>query len=791
MALFKPHRVVPNTLDPTLKGLDALCMKAMFAGCLADDSSSSYCASTLHADFTELNAAVRSGIETKEDVAFQNLEGSGAREIAEKWADSGRMKRKLNSLKEYLPEPYRNIVEQIIDGRYQSNTTVKTTKPLRRNDTELPSSPACAPEKPAFQGRASEAESRAAMARISFSVPKALRSPEPDSDSDDEKDHEAMANFLWADEASTPYKRAHRALRGSQASSSSPLSVTQQPQQQCQPLAGPSRMPLTPTSRRGDSQDLSLWLRSSSPPPEDHTPRARTRTQDVFKAPDENDQLQPCTPRRAQMTLDLGSPIELSAGKVKGKEKAKADFTPIPMPLTPDTKTRRARPPVAAHTTRAPALSALPLRLPPRKSVGSQKASLGQNRGANPNPVVDLRGRKRSHATLEIDVEPNVAPEGRSPKRRRASVECAQEREYGTGANAKLASETGVNVDAIAAAAPPSSAGRAAAEAATRRRSVEGEASRSLAAALNVHAPGGPRGRHEAHALVQMEVDDGHAPRGARAVGVRAPVPGTASTAAATAAARTATNVRAAIVNRLSDVRSPKKKLDEANEPRSVPGPVVTLPAQASKHTTRSIQDQARNAGKKEGDGRRVAAEVGVGAPGRGTPRSERKAHLRREQERIAARLASKGSILAAPLAVPPTLKARVAICEPQKKGTREGSSAGLSTTMTASVADLVPVPKPDALSSNLAAPQGNTSRHKSRLDDPERKGSERAVGRPLLLPLLSPSQDESPGEESEARVKAIRAGFEAHRAKGELRPGQYVPRLRCLQSQEAEEVVA
>ncbi|KAI1785521.1 hypothetical protein LXA43DRAFT_1185710 [Ganoderma leucocontextum] len=339
VSLFKPRRVVPNTLDPALRGLDAACIEGMFAGCLAETTSDDWGVATPSVDFSDLDAGVRAGTEG-EDVAFKNLEGEGARDVAEKWADSGRMRRKLSVIKQYLPSSQRRIVEQILDGCYHP-PTMKIPEPVRRKDaggsTKPPRSsppPAnAAPEqKQVFQGRATIEQSEAAMARIQQpSVPKALRSPEPDSETDDddhEDKHEALAIFFFGDQAGTPPKsHSYAVLNADMTSSSLPSSPIAQ-----QPVAGPSRivrlpsdMPPTPTSKRG-SQDLSHWLKSSSPPPEDpQTPRRRTQTHEVSAA-DANEK--PRTPRRA---TTLSSPFELSTAR---KRKAIA----IP---TPDTKARR------------------------------------------------------------------------------------------------------------------------------------------------------------------------------------------------------------------------------------------------------------------------------------------------------------------------------------------------------------------------------------------------------------------------------------------------------------------
>ncbi|KAI0657242.1 hypothetical protein C8Q70DRAFT_1046208 [Cubamyces menziesii] len=293
VSLFRPRRVEPNTLDPNLKGLDAACLKAMFAGCLAEDEDlfiaqdpiTGFCTSNAlnppAVALDDLDSSLLDNAGTDEDVAFKNLEGEGAREIAEKWADSGRMRKKLLAMRDFLPSHYRAVVEQVLNGTRRSappratlNTqAVSRVEPLKPAPT-LVTLALTPPRRPrTFQGRASEAETDAAMARLSFVVPKALQSPVLDSDTDDDGDEDAhalTAHLLWGDEAGIPDGLSVYGLPHPDRSSSPPPEVVEQP------VAGPShlpphvkipgRMPLTPTSSRG-SQDLSHWLQSSSPPP--------------------------------------------------------------------------------------------------------------------------------------------------------------------------------------------------------------------------------------------------------------------------------------------------------------------------------------------------------------------------------------------------------------------------------------------------------------------------------------------------------------------------------------------
>jgi hypothetical protein len=101
VSLFRPARVVPNTLDPSLHGLDALSIPNIFTGCLSNSQTS-----TSSAAFGE--ALVSDDIEIIEDggdSALQNLIGGDAERIARAWADSGRGAEKLAIVEQFLTGP--------------------------------------------------------------------------------------------------------------------------------------------------------------------------------------------------------------------------------------------------------------------------------------------------------------------------------------------------------------------------------------------------------------------------------------------------------------------------------------------------------------------------------------------------------------------------------------------------------------------------------------------------------------------------------------------------------------
>ena len=88
---------MPNSLDPSLRGFDALCIPNLFADCL---STTPY-----HFSSSFNEALVEGDIEINDDhcdSAMQNLVGDGADRIAHAWAVSGRYLNKLTVMEPYL-----------------------------------------------------------------------------------------------------------------------------------------------------------------------------------------------------------------------------------------------------------------------------------------------------------------------------------------------------------------------------------------------------------------------------------------------------------------------------------------------------------------------------------------------------------------------------------------------------------------------------------------------------------------------------------------------------------------
>ena len=703
VSLFKPRRVVPNTLDPALKGLDEACIDRMFAGCLADTSSSNCLSEAAPSeDLRDLDAAVRAGTEG-EDVAFKNLEGEGARDVAEKWADSGRMRRKLAAMKRYLPTSLRRIVEQILGGSYHP-CIMKIPEPVplkRAGSRAVPRQPSSPPAstaqkpKPAFQGRATIEQSEAAMARLQrHSVPKALRSPEPDSDTDNDDDekHERIAMFFFGDQIGTPAKpHSYAAMDADMTSSSmSPSPIVKGPSH----LARlPSDMPFTPTSKRG-SQDLSHWLQcsSSSPPPEDlRTPRRQTQTQGVSVA-DTTHSEKPRTPRRA---TTFGSPCELSTARKRKMISIPTPRTDIKRLLSPVKGKRRDKGvPIPSLPLLAPAAALLPHRVRPMEaSPNSVKATAGSPPNGNPGPLVDLhnlRKRPQEHSDMGGDEDTST-----DAKRRR--------------------------LDGRTTDCPPALKDVTEALCSPHSRTVGADQSAPQAMSHFQRSTGRrTSGKEQRKVQVQSAKTD------------------SVNVISSTSRIMDAIAVSVAATSRPIEVRTdPFPASSAAESPGAPPScPKVYHPRLGSK---------AKSIGKDKDKNRQDA---------------------RMERLTIAERLAK-----AVPAHfVSPSYTARKE--REQRRGSVYVNGPGENASACASSSSSRP--------GLDGKPHVSSITTKSRRDDTATE----AIRRDWKIPSKLPSQDEEMEQEAAARIAMQKEGFQRQLARG-VRPGLFVPRLRCLESQE------
>ena len=125
MKLFKPHRIIPNTLESGLANLDWIAIDDMFRDCLSSHGKS--VVESIRGDITkkisegdgsaDLNPwAELADDDGKRDVALKNMEGGDeATGLAARWmAPNEHGLRKLQKMQGYLPESVRACLGKII-----------------------------------------------------------------------------------------------------------------------------------------------------------------------------------------------------------------------------------------------------------------------------------------------------------------------------------------------------------------------------------------------------------------------------------------------------------------------------------------------------------------------------------------------------------------------------------------------------------------------------------------------------------------------------------------------------
>ncbi|KAJ7020326.1 beta-lactamase-like protein, partial [Mycena alexandri] len=115
VSLFRPRRVVPNTLIPGLHGLDWRAIDRMFAHCLAGPPPA-----VSQADFdVDVDAELPdSDLPETEDTALLNLVGgAGAVGLAEKWAERGTLRRKIEMVRSWLGGREQRAVDRVLQPK--------------------------------------------------------------------------------------------------------------------------------------------------------------------------------------------------------------------------------------------------------------------------------------------------------------------------------------------------------------------------------------------------------------------------------------------------------------------------------------------------------------------------------------------------------------------------------------------------------------------------------------------------------------------------------------------------
>ncbi|KZT67300.1 hypothetical protein DAEQUDRAFT_751801 [Daedalea quercina L-15889] len=400
VSMFKPKELIPNTLDPALKGLDWACMSEMFSGCLASDSTIVLKAEIdcSRVDVREMVHELLSDAEAGEDVAIKNLEGDGARELAERWADNGKFRRKLEVMHQYLRGKDRVIVERVMDGRGQhltldsdppSSSAQPAEPPVTLNTSEPPK------RKPVFQGRATAEETARAMARLR-PVPRVFTEPGSDEDTEDEDAEEQRARTahqLFAAQAGICEDPFGVSLRSSSPILSSPQGTPMKRTSASSPSsAAPDGLPVAPSSKNGLQSDRVGASRG---------PRHIVASRKDNIAPSTSAQNYPRSPPRRIVDTPTVAAEEYPIG-VAAQRDRKSKQTPLPTlhagPRTPSTAQCRHIAPVT------PSSAARPRKTPRGKcnSPLEDMQNIERRRSLSPSPAAKRRKTDKSDALTRL-----------------------------------------------------------------------------------------------------------------------------------------------------------------------------------------------------------------------------------------------------------------------------------------------------------------------------------------------------------------------------------------------------
>lgn len=325
----------------------------MFSGLLSSDEAvfRAEVRQSITDEFGPQWAAISLNMDDSKDVALTNLEGNGALEVAERWADDGKMRRQLQTLLQYLDGPERESVERLLRGSgYGGFQSEDETQDVWN---EVAVGPAAVEiEKPrtkerGFDGRATREQTEQAMARLraEFKRPSARAQPDSgeETESEDEDAHMRTAHFFFGSYVDTPSQ-----LPGPNTASSSPIGKVTNDERVANSTAAQAAdlllhtasmppLPLTPVGQHCDpvkinSQTPNLPLQDTpgspfqllSPAPS--TCKRRRTGEDEFSAP---------SGQNAQDVTTNSNPFEL-------KEKMAprfVDFRTQLLPMTPSKPT--------------------------------------------------------------------------------------------------------------------------------------------------------------------------------------------------------------------------------------------------------------------------------------------------------------------------------------------------------------------------------------------------------------------------------------------------------------------
>jgi DNA cross-link repair 1C protein len=114
--LFKPRRVIPNTLDPRLRGLDWLCLDRLFEDVLSPLGATDTIPPT-PTDGGDLDLLLVQ-VDEEGDTAVKNVVGCS--DLAHRWADRAKLRNKLEIMVGYLDPERKSFLDKLLRLRPDS-----------------------------------------------------------------------------------------------------------------------------------------------------------------------------------------------------------------------------------------------------------------------------------------------------------------------------------------------------------------------------------------------------------------------------------------------------------------------------------------------------------------------------------------------------------------------------------------------------------------------------------------------------------------------------------------------
>ena len=116
VGLFKPRRVIPNTLDPRLRGMDWLCLDHLFEGFLSPLGATDTIPPT-PTDGGDLDLLLVQ-VDEEGDAAVKNVVGCS--DLAQRWADRAKLRSKLEIMVGYLDPERKSFLDKLLRLRPDS-----------------------------------------------------------------------------------------------------------------------------------------------------------------------------------------------------------------------------------------------------------------------------------------------------------------------------------------------------------------------------------------------------------------------------------------------------------------------------------------------------------------------------------------------------------------------------------------------------------------------------------------------------------------------------------------------